>query len=92
MPNKVTILGIPYEIEYVEDPFDDGTGGQIDVMHGVIKIEKNYSEASQRRSLIHEIVHGIFSAIGYMDLYQDEKLVSAMSIAIDGIFDLKEEK
>ena len=80
---KISICGIPHEVVYANDVFDNDTHyGQIDYGKAVIKISKDVSKEQQDEALCHEILHGILVHIGKDELSQDESFVQCLSNAI----------
>lgn len=80
---KVDILGIPYEIKEVET-IDKGTLiiGQINYLEQIILLDKSLPKEKKEQTLLHEILHGILSALGYDDINDDEHLVQSISSAL----------
>lgn len=88
---KVNICGIPHEILYVENTFDVSSNfGQIDYGKAEIRINKDITPENQKETLCHEIVHGMLTHLGYLDLAGDETLVQALGNAISQSFNVKE--
>lgn len=84
MPNKIRILGIDYDINYVDCVCKEELRyGQIDVMNCEIRIDRTVSESVQRVTLIHEILHGICSAFSFEKLNDDEIAIQSISTALN---------
>lgn len=81
---KVNICGIPHNVVYVNDEFNniDTHFGQIDYGKAMIKINKEVSKEQQNEALCHEMLHGILVHIGKEELSRDESFVQSLSNAI----------
>ena len=87
---KISICGIPHEVVYANDVFDNDTHyGQIDYGKAVIKVSKDVSKEQQDEALCHEILHGILVHIGKNELSQDESFIQCLSNAIYQSFEPK---
>jgi hypothetical protein len=87
---KVNICGIPHEIIFCEDNFDEAIHfGQIDYKTATIKINKDMKPEIQEETIIHEMLHGILVHLGYDEKSDDEQFVNAVSNAIYQGFDIK---
>ena len=90
MITAVNICGIPYNISYVEDLFDEGTHlGQITYSKGEILINKNMPQPIINESICHEIIHGILFHIGQDELANNEQFVQALGNAVNQSFNIK---
>lgn len=80
MPDKVRIVGIDYKVEYVEVVNKSELRyGEIDFMNCVIRIDKTVPEAVQKQTLIHEILHGLCSALGFSELNENENAIHSLA-------------
>ena len=77
-PNAVNILGITYSIEYMDKPSEvdlykrESLWGQIDYWTRTIRIYDNgRSDEDIWETLIHEVLHGIASALK-LQAFKDE--------------------
>ena len=87
---KVNICGIPHEIKYVTDNFQNDLHlGQIDYGTAIININNEAAPKIQEETLCHEIMHGILTHIGRQDLSCDETLVQALGNAVNPTFDIR---
>lgn len=87
---KVNICGIIHEVEFKEDSFDaDLHFGMIEYPKAKIVVNNNLNEQLVKQTICHEMVHGIFTNLGYSDLSSDERLVQSLSNAIYQGFDIK---
>jgi hypothetical protein len=94
-PNKVSILGIDYEIIYVDKPSDvdiykrESLWGQIDYWTRVIRIyDKDRSEDDIWCTIWHEILHGVVERLhikafaNYKETHDD---IDLLALAISDI-------
>ena len=91
LPSKVTICGIPYEVVLCGDEFaaQETNLGQIVFADAKIRINKNAAEAVQEQTLVHEIVHGMLTNLGYAEDSGDEQFVQALAMAINQTFTVR---
>ena len=91
IPTKVNICGIPYEIVLCGDEFaaSETNLGQIVFADAKIRINKNAAEAVQEQTLVHEIVHGMLTNLGYAEDSGDEQFVQALAMAINQTFTIR---
>ena len=86
----VTICGINYTIEEVDDQLDHGrTFGTLCFDQTTIKINKNMDPQIKKETLCHEIIHGIFGHLGHEDFCRNEQLVQELGNAIAQSFEPK---
>lgn len=90
---KVNICGVPHTVKEVSDKFDAGNThlGQINYKDCEILINKDMTEESKEETICHEMLHGIFIHLGYMDFAENEQLVQALGNAIYQGFNIKVE-
>ena len=88
---KVNVCGLPHVIDFVDDNFfvDSANFGLITYSKCRIRINKDMPDDMQRRTIIHEIVHGMLIHIGREDLSNDETFVQTLALAIDDSFEIK---
>ena len=82
MNKYANICGIPYKIIECEENFSDGHCGLIDYRKQLIKINKDMAKEYKEQTLMHEMIHGIFTCIGRNDLAEDEVLVQSLANGI----------
>jgi len=83
MPREVTILGLKYKVELVEVVSKYLPRiGEINYIEQVIRIDSTLSEERKQQTLLHEILHGICEQLGLDEINNDEKAISAISIAL----------
>lgn len=88
----VNICGIPHKVIECEDYFNEDIHfGQIDYKACEIRINKDMTQENKFETICHEMVHGIFIHLGYIDYAQDEQLVQALGNAIYQGFKIKPE-
>lgn len=84
---EVKIFGETYEV--IEQEIIDNMVekiGLIDHMQNKIYIKKSLSEDKKKVTLIHEILHGILSQLGFDDEHDNEHLIDSLSTAIYQVF------
>lgn len=81
IPEKLKICGMEYEVRQDCDRELScaGLDGEIRYAMQEIVIKSNYGEQYKEEVLLHEIVHGIFGAIGRDDLRKDEVLTESFA-------------
>ncbi|MCY6958276.1 hypothetical protein [Clostridium brassicae] len=82
IPNKIKLGWRNYKIKYEDNPTDsegDLLCGDIDYINEIIRLNKNIPLQTQELTLIHELFHGIFNAMGRNDLSVDENLIDGIS-------------
>ncbi len=82
--SKVTILGIPYQIEEVDriENQSDTVLGMILYAEQKIKIRASLPKELKEQTLIHEIIHGILENLGEHDLNNNERLVQSLAATV----------
>ena len=80
IPDRVCILGIPYEV--VTDEMEEGEDGCISPRRQRITLREGMCEAKRSQVYLHELVHGILDQLGYSELYEDERLVQGLAIGL----------
>ncbi len=82
--NKVTILGIPYQIEEVESikGCDDSVLGITFYQEQKIHIRADLPKELKEQTLIHEIIHGILENLGEHEINEDERLVQSLAATV----------
>jgi hypothetical protein len=93
-PEIVSILGIEYKIEYVDNPYEvdinkrEPLWGQIDYWTRTIRIyDNNRPQEDIWQTLMHEVLHGISEALN-MKLNEDDMHdeLDLLAIAITDVF------
>lgn len=78
----VTILGVPYSVRLVPViSLDELTVGQIDYLKQEILILEGLGDDLFQVTLLHEVLHGIFSQLGF-DVENNEHLIQALATAL----------
>lgn len=80
--NKVNILGVEYDIKFV--PYisrDELLVGQIDYFNQEILILEGLSKDLEKVTLLHEILHGVFTQLGFYDESNNEHLIQSIASA-----------
>lgn len=87
---KVNICGLHHTIVEEEDKFNvDCHMGQISYKDLEIRINADMHPKQKEETICHEMVHGIFAHLGYLELADDEKLVQALGNAIYQGFEIR---
>lgn len=91
-PEGVNILGVPYRIIYVDNPVDvdrdkrEALWGSIDHWERVIRIyDKGRVPEDTWQTLIHEVIHGIASALNLEALNSDHEIVDFLALALTDV-------
>lgn len=80
---KVNICGILHKVILCDDNFDiDAHFGQIDYKTATIKVNNKLSGDIEGETIVHEMLHGILTHLGYDEQSNDEQFVNAVSNAI----------
>lgn len=83
MVNKISILGIDYEVIYLDDLIArENLYGEINYHKQIIRIDKTMEEDRKKRTIIHEVVHGMMESLGYADINCDEEKIQSISNAL----------
>ena len=93
-PSSVIILGKRYEINYTDKPSDvdiyrrESLWGQIDYWTRTIRVYENKGSAEDRwHTIIHEVLHGIITALKLDKLKEDEDTIDLLALAlVDTLF------
>ena len=80
--NEVKILGVPYKIIEKEVISNEDVMGQILYHNQVIYLKKDLPREQKEKTLLHEIIHGVFEGLGELELSANEKLVHALATSI----------
>lgn len=87
MLKSVNILGVDYKINEVECVNkNEPRKGEVNYLTCEIKIDRAMPEKLKEQTLMHEILHATFEAIGLFDLAQDEEKVQSIATALHQIF------
>jgi hypothetical protein len=84
VPESVRILGITYEVR--RDELPDGEDGYIYPREQRIVLGQHLSDEKAWQVYLHELVHGILDQLGYIDIYEDERLVQGLAIGLHEAF------
>lgn len=83
IPDKVTIMGIPYKVTEVDVVRkNEALWGEIDYQKQEIRLDKELAPQKKEQVFTHEVLHGILEAIGEKELNEDENLVQGISSAL----------
>jgi hypothetical protein len=78
--DKVKIGVSDYDVQLVESVSkDELLLGQIDYQNLSIRVDKDYPILTQKITLLHEIVHGLFHELSEDELRGNEKLVDQLA-------------
>ena len=76
---KIEILGLDYEVEFVDGySREEELRGRIIFTEGKIKIDSKLSDDHKKETLLHEILHGIAEGAGIEDKL-NEKTIHVLS-------------
>lgn len=84
---EVKIFGETYEV--IEQEIIDNMVekiGLIDHMQNKIYIKKSLSEDKKKVTLIHEILHGVLSQLGFDEEHDNEHLIDSLATALYQVF------
>ena len=88
-PESGNILGIRYSIEYTDTPSDvdiykrASLWGQVDFWTRTIRVYDNGRSIEDRwHTIIHEVIHGISSALNIEALEENEDAVDMLALAL----------
>ena len=70
----ITIGGRKYRLSFVDKIGDNGDWGKISIENRTILIKRIGNEEEQKRTFLHEVVHGFFSELGGV-VEGDEELI-----------------
>lgn len=92
LPSKVNICGIPYDVVLCDDLFasTETNLGQIVFSEAKIKINSNAAPPVQEQTLVHEIVHGMLTNLGFAEDSADEQFVQSLACAINQTFAIRD--
>ena len=80
---KINILGLEYQIKIVSTvDRHQALWGKINYETQEIVISSNISSQHQLQTIIHELLHGILTHLGYSNHSDDEQFVTAVSAAL----------
>lgn len=83
LPQRISILGLDFDVRLVDEvdhsvPAD----GQIDFIAQEIRIYRGLSEQKAEQVLIHEVLHGVLTQLGFDDESDNEHLVQSLAVAL----------
>lgn len=91
-PTSVNIVGIEYQIEYVDRPSDvdiykrESLWGQIDYWTRTIRVYDNGRSTEDRwHTIIHEVLHGVVTALKIDSLHEKEDDVDLLALALTDV-------
>lgn len=83
MGDRVNILGIEYEVRYVNNLVEiENLFGEIDYRKQIIRIDESMNDDRKKVTFIHEVIHGIFEGLGFNELNQDEEKIQSIASAL----------
>ncbi|WP_143147414.1 hypothetical protein [Butyrivibrio hungatei] len=90
---KVNICGVPHEVVFKDDSFTacETHFGEIKYKECKITLSTGMPPEMEKQTLIHEMVHGFFTHLGYNNLAGDEVLVQSLAQAMAQSFEVKKE-
>lgn len=82
-PRWVSILGLHYKVEYVEEVSrEEPLDGLISPSDRTIRIYRGLPPEESFEVLLHEVVHGVLMRLGRMEEADDETLVQGLAIGL----------
>lgn len=83
MLDEINILGIKYQVVYVDELVErDNLYGEINYTKQLIKIDSSINYDRKKRTIMHEILHGVMESLGYLDINCDEEKIQNISNAL----------
>ena len=87
MNRTIDLLGIRFRVEYVECVSkEDNRLGEINYLTNTIRIDRTLPVDASNQVLMHEILHGLFTLLGYDELSEDESKVQGIATALHLLF------
>lgn len=87
---KIKILSTEWDLVYDKECCEiSGVSGVTLPEKQKIILNPDLNDNQAKLCIIHESLHAIFDCLGYKELYGDEKLVYALSEALNITFDIK---
>ena len=81
-PNEVEILGKTWRLELVEPTLETGKLGEMKQGACLMRTVTGLDPQQERDTVLHEIIHAVFSEIGYSP---NEEVVQALTAALYGV-------
>lgn len=88
LPENIEILGLAFDV--VETPVvnhEQLRDGEIDYRNQVIRIDAGLSDAAKEQVLLHEIIHGVLTQLGFDEETGDERLVQGLAVGLHQALD-----
>jgi len=81
VPNEVNIMGIKYQISYLEAPVDNGEAvwGYTEYEQAKIVLRSGMNAEKTMQTFLHELMHAMIHEMGDDARCNDESLVSPLS-------------
>ena len=80
IPEKVTVLGVPYTVEIGGvEPDEDGSCSPSKLL---ISIREGMCREKEEQVFLHELVHAILAGLACDEQYEDERLVQGLAIGL----------
>mgnify|MGYP007041251774 CR=1 FL=1 len=79
----IEILGVPYRLKHVDTiSREELRIGEIDFLRQEILLLNGLEKEIERVTLWHEVIHGIFSQLGFEDEAVNEHLIQSLANAL----------
>mgnify|MGYP001195084608 CR=1 FL=1 len=78
-PTKISILNQTYKVQWVHSSEDHGN---VDLNKCIISITKGFPQKTTAATLLHEMLHIIYTSMGVTDKMKEEDIVSRMETGI----------
>ena len=80
--DEVNILGVPYKLKFVDSISKERLQlGEIDYLNQEISILKGMAMETQYITILHEVIHGVLSQLGFEEA-QDEHLIDSLATGL----------
>ncbi len=80
---KINILGLEYDIVFISPVArDEWLAGRIDFHEQVIYIDSEIKDDRKRITLLHEVIHGILSGLGFHSENQNEEMIQGLATGL----------
>lgn len=78
IPKSIKVGGITYQVKESERlSLGENYNAEIDYQKAVIEIQKSLEKQVAQRSFLHEVIHAIYSELGYSE--HDEKQIDELA-------------
>jgi len=82
IPKQFSLFGETYKVKKLLKIDKEDSWGEFDPVKNIIKIKKNLNIEQQEQVYLHELMHCVFTNLGYDNLSDDEILVDTIAKAL----------